>query len=261
MEFPLFLLAVAVLVPWLYWYKSIFRTHTLRPTSKIPRILLGVVPLVCITFLALTLLEHASHDVRLNGVWILFYTLGGAVWLRFALFVFSFLGISPRDDVLERNNGAASWVIVGALVAITLCYAGANVGNGPGPQVVFFCAFLSTVSWFLFWFCLERVFRLVDRITIERDKGLGLRSGAWIAGLGLLLGTSVTGDWHSFGKTLRDFLHLLWLPLIFFFVATAVEALFKSEAVTEKRGSVPSAVVAAGYLIAAIAWVAWRGLH
>ena len=33
-----------------------------------------------------------------------------------------------RDDVIERRNTAVSLVIAGELVAVTCCFAGANVG-------------------------------------------------------------------------------------------------------------------------------------
>jgi len=50
----------------------------------------------------------------------------------------------------------------------------------PGVEVVLFCAGLSTVFLFGFWFCLERTFQLTDRVTIERDESAGIRIGGWI---------------------------------------------------------------------------------
>ena len=59
--------------------------------------------------------------------------------------------LSARDDVVERSNRAAIPAIAGGLLAITLCFAGGNIGDGPGWWVVMFCGVLSTGTLLLAW--------------------------------------------------------------------------------------------------------------
>jgi hypothetical protein len=199
--------------------------------------------------------------VRSDFKWILFYLLGGAAWLQLGLLVLSSLGISTRDDVLERQNLGAAWVVYGMLIGTAFCYAGANIGNGPGPEAVFFCAILPTISLFSLWFCLEHIFHLADRITIERNENAGMRSGAWLASLGLVLGAAVVGGWESLEKTVWDFLHSGWIPLVFFFAAAATEWSFKSRTELKSAERIGSAAIAASYIIAALLFVAWKDMR
>ena len=42
-------------------------------------------------------------------------------------------------------------------------------------------------------------------ITVERDRGAGIRVGGWLLGSGAVLGASIAGDWSSLAGTLQDF--------------------------------------------------------
>lgn len=112
--------------------------------------------------------------------------------------------------VLERGNLAAAWVISGQLVGATFCFAGANVGNGPGPEVVAFCAFLSTIALVFAWFVVERIASVADTITIDRHLGTGIRLCGWLIATGIVLGGAVTGSWKSVSGTVRDFAVYAW---------------------------------------------------
>ena len=50
------------------------------------------------------------------------------------------------------------------LIAGTCCFAGANVGNGPGPEVVLFCALLATLWLALLWLLLDRLASATDSV-------------------------------------------------------------------------------------------------
>jgi hypothetical protein len=63
----------------------------------------------------------------------------------------SFLGVSARDDVLERRNSAALIAVVGALLGAILCIAGGNIGEGPGVEVVIASAGTALCVWFVLW--------------------------------------------------------------------------------------------------------------
>lgn len=119
-----------------------------------------------------------------------------------------------RDDAVERRNPAAGLALVGALGGVTLCFAGANVGNGPGWWVVAFAAALSTAGLMLAWLLVESGHGVSETITIERDRTTGLRFGCFLTACGLLLGRAVAGDWVSAVQTVEDFGRLAWPVLI-----------------------------------------------
>jgi hypothetical protein len=246
-------------VLWSRFYMLLFKVHTFRP-NKTHVALLAVLPGACVLFIALVLWRWGSPDVRTSAGWIVQYTMAGAAWLMLGLYLLSVLGVSVRDDVMQRQNSAAAWIVYGALIGTALCYAGADVGSGPGTAIVIFCAVLSTAFLFGFWFCLERIFRLADRVTVERDEGAGIRAGGWIVSLGLIFGGAVAGDWESLEGTVRDFIHYAWVAIVFLLAAAAIEWAFKRREKKENSGRGVSAAIAAAYIFAAVVYVFSRGL-
>ena len=243
---------------WFHSYSALLKVRQIRPNPT-HRLLSVVLHFLCVAFLVVVLLTRSSSDVRSSAGWIVLYTLGGAAWLQLGLFLLSFLGVAARDDVLERQNPAAAWVVYGAMIGITLCYAGSNIGNGPGPEVVLFCAVLSTTFLFALWLLLERLFRLADCITIERDESVGIRAGGWLLSLGLIFGGAVTGDWVSMEGTIRDFFRYAWVALLLLLVAVVIELSFHSSLMREKAHRRASVVIAFVYFLAAAVYVVWRG--
>jgi hypothetical protein len=247
------------LVLWSRFYKLLFQVHSFRPNNT-HRALLMVLPGVCVLFVAVVLWRWGSTDVRSSAGLIFLYTMGGAAWLLLGVYLLALFGVGVREDVVERQNSAAAWVVYGTLIGTTLCYAGANFGSGPGTEVVLFCAVLSTAFLFGFWFCLERILRLTDRVTIERDEGTGIRAGGWIVSLGLIFGGAVAGDWESLEGTVRDFIHYAWVAIVFLLAAAAIEWAFKHLQKKDKARRGASAVIAAAYIFAAVVYVFSRGL-
>lgn len=245
---------------WIPTYKAVLQVHCLRPDSK-HRLALGVLPIFCLLFIMFVLLRKASPDVRSSFDWIAFYLAGGAAWLQLALFLLSLLGVSARDDVLERRNPAAAWVVYGTLIGTTFCYSGANTGRGPGPQVVLLCAVLSSAGLLALWFCLERITRLADCITIEKDEETGIRAGGWMIGLGILLGAAVAGDWHSFRGTIWDFARYGWVSIIFLLLGILLEISLTPASRKKGLSRIASVTVALSYILAASVYVAWRGVR
>lgn len=261
MKVLLFAGLILALYLWFRSCKSTFRIRQFRPNTGL-RTLSAILPLFCIAFIVVVLRKESSPDVRSDTVWIIWYTIGGAIWLELSLFLLSLFGIAERDDVLERQNAAAAWVVYGAMIGATFCYAGSNVGNGPGVEAVFFCAVLSTAFLFGFWFLLERIFNLSDRITIDREESAGIRVGGWIASLGLVFGGAVAGDWVSVAGTIRDFFHYAWVTLPFLLAAIVTEAaVFRGSKVRGNAQRIPSFAMTFVYLTAAAIYVAWRGVH
>jgi hypothetical protein len=135
---------------WWTWYGDIASVNRLRaPVSK--RLVLLTAPLVCLVLILIVLTKLAATTVRSDALYISFYLLVGAGWLGGLTLIFPFLGISARDDVLERGNRAASWAVTGALTGASCSFAGANVGNGPGVEAVLFSALLSSALFIGIW--------------------------------------------------------------------------------------------------------------
>jgi hypothetical protein len=259
MEVFLVLAFFLALVLWFRFYKLLFQVHTFRP-NKTHRTLLAVLPGVCVLFVAVILWRWGSPDVRTSAGWVFLYTMGGAAWLMLGLYLLALLGVGVREDVVERQNSAAAWIVYGALAGTTLCYAGANFGSGPGTEVVIFCVTLSTAFLFGFWLCLERTLRLADRVTVERDEGTGIRAAGWMLSLGLIFGGAVAGDWESLQGTVRDFIHYAWVAILLLLAAAAIEWAFKRLQKKENSRRGVSAAIAAAYILAAAVYVFSRGL-
>ena len=189
---------------WWTWYGDIASVNRLRaPVSK--RLVLLTAPLVCLALTLIALTKLAATAVRNDALYISFYLLVGAGWLGGVTLIFPFLGISARDDVLERGNRAASWAVTGALTGASCSFAGANVGNGPGVEAVLFSAVLSSALFIGLWLGMDLLTSISDAITVDRDERAGIRLGGLLLGIGLLSGWwLVTGfPLLRLSKTLR----------------------------------------------------------
>ncbi|MCC7407773.1 MAG: hypothetical protein IT442_06850 [Phycisphaeraceae bacterium] len=164
-----------------------------------------VVWLVCLGALWGVLRFWSSWDVQSSGLYIGFYMVHGVTWLAMGVLLFRGLGVGFREDVLERSNPAALIALAGGMVGWTLCYAGGNIGDGPGWWVVVFCAVLSGSTWLILWGMYQAVTGASERITVERRLASGWRLGGFLAGSGAILGRAVAGNWVSAEATMKDF--------------------------------------------------------
>jgi uncharacterized membrane protein YjfL (UPF0719 family) len=218
--------AFFTLFAWLPWLVQ--ATFYARRCSKFTdRWTLFVDPLICAALLLYVLRNLASRDVRDAPQYILLYLLMGAAWVGMAAKFLPLFGLSARDDVIERGNSAAAQAIGGALIGLTLCFAGGNIGNGPGWWVVVFSAALSTGTFFLLWALLHRFTHLADTVTIERDPASGIRLSGYFIGSGMILGNAVAGDWVSAEATVYDFLKVGWPVLLLWAAAALLEKTFR----------------------------------
>lgn len=212
---------------WTTWCRDLFQVSRLMAPRRARVILAGNV-LLCLSLILVVLLSASSQDVRRDAYYVVFYELVAALWIAAALRLFPFLGISIRDDVLERRNPSAFWAMNGALIGVAAAFAGGNVGNGPGPEVVIFCAAITTLAFFLAWLLLEAVgAHWSEAVTVDRDPGSGIRLGGVLAATGLGFGSAVTGDWVSVGVTLRDLLARSWPILPTFCLALSLERVLR----------------------------------
>jgi uncharacterized membrane protein YjfL (UPF0719 family) len=236
--------AIVAIVAWLSWYWQI-GASALRCSPLRERWLLAVTPLVCGVLLWTVLRRWASSDVRNDRNYLAFYLALGAVWVGSAIKALSFLGLSLRDDVLERRNSGAGIAVVGALLGLTLCFAGSNAGDGPGWWVVLFCAGLATAAFFLLWIVLDGVTGLADSITIDRDRSAGFRLAGFFLGAGLILGRAVAGNWISTEGTFTDFARFGWPVLPLFVLAAVLERGLRPSATAPARPVVRDGVLPA----------------
>jgi uncharacterized membrane protein YjfL (UPF0719 family) len=241
-------------VLWTVWWFRVRQAAPPRVPSFAPRFALTIV--FMLAFLALVLTRAASEDVREAPQYLFMYAVLGLAWMKVAEFGFAYAGISARDDAIERRNDAAGTAVTGALVGVTLCYAGGNIGNGPGWWVVVFSAKLATFTLIAAWLILDRLTGVNDVVTIDRDRAAGVRLGAFLVACGVLLGRGVAGDWVSLEVTIADFARFLPAVVLLIAIGVVVE---RAARPTPRRPVTPVATfgipVAAVYLGIAVAYV------
>jgi hypothetical protein len=243
---------------WFVWLHEASGVATLRSAPGLRGPLL-VAPFACLAILLAILKLWSSFDVRDSGLYLVFYVTMGAAWVPLAMLAVPYFGISARDDVIERGNRAALWPVLGAMLGVTLCFAGGNIGDGPGWWVVVFCGLLSTGALFGLWWLLEATSSPSDAVTIDRDPASGLRLGAFLASAGLVLGRSVAGDWESTGATITDFAERGWPAAAIALLAIGFQRALAPTPERPARGELGSLVPALLLIAAAIAWVAHLG--
>jgi hypothetical protein len=180
---------------------------------------LGLLPAASFAIILVTLLTLASFDVA--GLWVWFYIVLGYAWMRCGVSLLErFFDLRPAIDAIHLDNRAAIFPVAGGFLGITLIYAGANTGDGPGWWAVFIAGGIGLALWLLLAVVANSICGISERVTVGRDDGCGIRFGAYLLALGLILGRASGGDWISFGATLRDFM-AGWpaLPLTLLFIA------------------------------------------
>ncbi len=248
-----------ILAAWSWWTWYALNLGAGAPRrAGFSRWLLRLSPLLAAGLLWQVLVHWASADVVGAYRWL--YLTFGAAWVGVGLAWLPWLGLSARDDVVERDNTAAGWAIAGALLGLTACFAGANIGNGPGWWVVLFTGGLATTAWFGSWLALELLAQPSESIGIERDVASGLRLSGLLTATGLILGRAAAGDWHSAAETVVDFVQVGWTAPVLFGAAVLTERWLRPSAEQPKRhwtlaGAAPAAV----YLGLAAVWVASAG--
>jgi uncharacterized membrane protein YjfL (UPF0719 family) len=244
---------------WINWYQQLIfvnRDHS----SSFPRLPLKLTPAVCTVILFTALRYFGAAAIRADLDMFLFYLFFGWMVVGSLQWISPFFGISMRDDVIERDNEAASYALSGAMLGVTLCFAGSNAGEGPGPADVIFCAGLSIAAFFIVWAFVVSFSDINDRITIDHDEASGHRLGATLTATGLILGRAVAGPWVSENATLQDFWHIGWPVIPLAIVAIIIDAVSRPS----KTRPVPSAlfwgiIPSIGYLIFALLYVVHKG--
>ena len=176
------------------------RTSVLTPVAAAAAGMLVVILIVLTTL--------GAHDVRNDAGYVFFYLVMATAWVKLCTVSIRFLGLSFRDDCLERRNRAAAFAIAGAIIGGGCCFAGGNVGEGPGWWVVVFCAGLALGGMFACWLLLNVLAPVAESITVDRDLASGIRAAGFFVAEGFVLGRAVAGDWQSLESTILDFVRL-----------------------------------------------------
>lgn len=205
---------------WAYLALSIRRLRPDRPFVNAPGIATALSGAAVFAILA----KFASHDVRDSGLYLGFYLLMTLAALGLGLVLLDRLGLSLRDDALERGNPAACIALSGAIPGIGLAFAGANIGDGPGWWVVVFSGGLALGALLLGWMLLDRLGGAGEAIVVERDRAAGLRVAAWFVAVGAITGRAAAGDWVNAAATVRDFVGAASGALVLTVLAALVES-------------------------------------
>lgn len=246
---------------WAMWLVRLFQLRQ-RMHSGVERAWLWAAPLLASVLTLLVLLFFSSKDVRTDPKYIFFYLMFAAAWVGLLRLVTPLYGISSRDDALERRNVAAAAAWFGAVIGFTLCFAGGNIGDGPGWWVVVYAAGLATVTLLFLWVAYERLTGISEVVTVERDTAGGLRLAGWLIASGVVLGAGVAGDWKSAGQTNVDFIKRAWPVLILFVAAYLVERLAKPSPNQPQSNVATFGILPlTTYILVACVWVAFIGLE
>jgi uncharacterized membrane protein YjfL (UPF0719 family) len=242
---------------------------SLQPISKLgaprgSRVPLYVAVALGFGSLGLVIWRWADTDIPAFVGYVVLVLLMGGAWLTVSAWLFPWLGISLRDDALEQRNAAAVWALAGGILGVMLTFAGSNIGEGPSFWNNVFTGGLATGMLLLGWLVLTSAGGLAHTIAQERDLAAGVRLGAALVALGLVLARAAAGDWHSISATATDLVRDGW------FAGVIVTGAFAAERMLAKRRdpspgetSLHPSLLAQGiapalvYLAGACAWV-WQ---
>jgi hypothetical protein len=166
------------LAGWRSWLAGLLFLNRLsrRPATQ----LIGwLLPPVAAGVMLFVLIKWSSQDVQTSPLYIFFYMAMWFGWTGLWNGLLPYMGLSCRDDALERDNTAAGLAIAGWVLGLTCAFAGANIGNGPGWWVVIFCALLSSGAMAILWIIDNAITKVCEAITIDRDISAGLRTGCF----------------------------------------------------------------------------------
>jgi uncharacterized membrane protein YjfL (UPF0719 family) len=243
-EFLVLIISGAIaLIGWGRWIGRFLCIPSLGPRLTDQKWLM-LIPAGCLAGLFPVLRLLASFDVRSSAMYLFFYMVLGAAWMALFRALYPLLGLNWIDDVVDRRNTAATAALTGALAGTLACYAGANVGDGPGWWCIFVAGGWAIATWFGCWFLAEKTGKFAESITVERDTAAGIRLGALLLAIGIICGRGAAGDWTSAEHTAIEFL-VAWPAVPLVLVAGIVERwlTLPDDFGIRKPGSVPAALI------------------
>jgi uncharacterized membrane protein YjfL (UPF0719 family) len=245
----------------LVWYHSLSRASRWGADRRAILLLVLTPPAALLALYVV--LRTLSDPVYVAGKfdYTLMFLLGGAMWIFWSARIFSVLGISAREDALQRRNLAAALAVAGGMMGVMLTYAGSNVGNGPTIWTTLLPAVVATIALLLLWIALELIAPARDAITIDHDIATALRTAAFLVGCGAILGRAMAGDWHGYPDTFAEFARLAWPAIGLLTFAASVNRLcaptpLRPVPAVLTAGAIPAAIM----LAAAAAYIMYLGV-
>lgn len=249
LEIILFIAAIVLFCYYIYkWYNRMFGIWEPRQL-RLNNWLFGLLPLVCFVIIYITLRELASFDVVNSAFYISFYMLLGFIWVFFGEKVlFYAFDLSLIDDVYNNRNKAASFSIFGGFIGMTLIYAGANIGDGPGFWCVFIAGGIGLLLWIILIKIVNRYTNVIETVTMTRDLGCGIRFSSFMIASGIIIARASGGDWTSFIQTIIEFQDG-WPVLILTAFYILIEKYYYNKAKNEPSNALTGSIISAIWLI------------
>ncbi|MCK6447883.1 MAG: hypothetical protein L6Q99_15935 [Planctomycetes bacterium] len=237
----------------LMWFNALRRRpFVLRPTPW--KRALQFAPATAIVGIFLVLTNFASHDVRGDVRYLYMYTVWGAAWIGVMLAWSPLLGLSLRDDVVERANPAAAAALWSLPFAHALAYVGGNIGDGPGWWVVLGSSGIAQLVLLVLVWTSLKLGHASESITIDRDTATGVRFAALVLAEALVLGRAVAGDWIEVAATVRDFADRGWPAFVLGAVGLVLDIALRPNASAPRRSVFAAGVVPGAVFLGAATW-------
>lgn len=224
---------------WVRWTYRVLRPHEMLG-ARSSRLSLLWGPVVSALLLWAVLGTLAASDVRDDARYLMMYEFMGAAWVGLATLLFPLLGLDPFVDGVERRNGRAAAAASGAVIGLTLAFAGSNIGDGPGWWVVVASAILSTGGFFAAWWLCNVASRITEVVTIDRSPAAAVRLAVLLIVAGMILGRAVAGNWVDMSATIVDFIARVWPAL----ALPVLEFLFRPVTLPRATNPEPSMAIA-----------------
>jgi hypothetical protein len=242
-----------------------------RPTQSASRVTRAsrtpfhICQVIGLVLIAGALRAWGAAEVRADSSEIFLFTAVGWVWMLLASAAFPWLGLSLREDAVERKNPAAMAALSGAVLAVAICFAGGHLGEGETWWTNCFSFLLSTAGLLFLWLILECLARPSVAIAEERDLASGVRLAGFLLASSLILSRAVAGDWHSTASTVQDFLRDGWPAALVGVVAVKTEISFRPRFDRPSSRLLTGGIIpAGGYIILAALWLIhagpWEGM-
>jgi hypothetical protein len=228
------------------------------------RIFAGAVLGSSLIFLFESLRRWSAVEIRSDPAMLGPIVCSSEFWVFICVELFSWLGLSLREDAMERRNLSALIAISGAAIAITLITAGGNIGEGPSLSNNIFSVLLGCLAFVSLWLILDKTSGTIASITEERDLASGIRAAGLLISFGLILGRGVAGNWRSVAATLLDLVHDSAAGPLLLLIAIPIEhALRPSRTHPNRNWCLFGILPAVLFISISIAWVLslgwWEG--
>lgn len=221
-EDPVFiLLDIAAYIYVFFMGYKLFSSNFHFEYNRVWRRIISSSWVITLTLLFLHLRYLASYDVINSPYYIVGYMSFGFLWSCFSVECMeNVTDIHFDQDIRERNNNSASIVHGAFIISSGITFSGANVGNGPGWEVVLFTASLSTIFLLIMTFMINIVAQYSEKVTVLRDQNAAIRFSAHLIGTSIILDRAAAGDWISASATINDYFCRIWfLPFLLFSLA------------------------------------------